>query len=92
MKTEQSNFRNYIYDSFDRICDLTPLNQLKLNNLLTRIYADYYDVEMFMEAFGFEKRDFIQFYNFITNHDTFVDVVKFGYQCYQNAEQKKLLH
>ena len=93
---KKETFSSYMFQSFDRIIDLTPMDQEKLQYLLNRVFGSYYDVQSFMDEFGFQKRDFLEFYQFIKEPVTRDLAQAFGLKCYHGVENSiqtsKVIH
>lgn len=84
----QETFSNYMINHFNMIAELSSGEQARLLGLFNSVYGNDFDVQSFMDEFGFEKKDFIRFYDFLRNQVNYFFVKAFGMKCHLNRVNK----
>lgn len=83
VKVDEMNLHDYVMESFDRICDLTPGRINSLNFILGNVSAKFVNVGLFKSVF--KVNNFEEIVKVLTDMDRFDEMHTFGLLCREDV-------
>lgn len=85
VKVDEMNLHDYVMESFDRICDLTPGRINSLNFILNNVSGKFVNVGLFKVVF--KVSSFEEIIAILADMTRFDEMHKFGQLCRQESER-----
>jgi hypothetical protein len=86
VKVDEMNLHDYVMESFDRICDLTPGRINSLNFILGNVSGKFVNVGLFKAVF--KVNNFEEIVKVLTDMDRFDEMHTFGLLCRREVEKE----